>query len=1284
MRVSIVIPTMTYRWVKACIESIIKYTDMNDVEIVVVANGGDFTSGDVHSMFPWPNVKLIWYIGPLGAVPAYNAGIKAATGDYIILMNDDCEVQISDKNYWLDELLKPFADPKMAVTGVFRMRPGLAGDELVFDEARKAYGFILFFCAVIPRRIFDEIGILDDVLECGVDVDFCMKCFDKGYKIAQVPEEELQFGGALAIGTFPFFHQGEGTVHDFYGERWDAILKKDAKILNERYGIKKQKKVSIVIPTMTLELVKKCVESIIKYTNLDDVEIIVVGNGGDFKDGYKEITTDVKISPRPKNILFYEPLGPVKALNEGIKAATGEFVLLLNDDCEIMESEKNAWIEMLLKPFSDPKIACVGQELMITHYDKSDKDINWFSVYFHCAMIRRSVFELTGLLDENIKCSVDIDFCLKLNDLGYSISAVGSKVLPVSHVGRATVSKLYETVDWNKIIDDDNYYIENKYKKDKISITITAYGDRLEEIINCIDSIYANTDMSTVEMVIVGNAVSKRVDDYLRRLQTNYYYFSDALGTSGALNEVLQRATGSIKVILNQDIVILGRDWLKMLLEPFKDPTVGATGPLKCQITGLGYDYIHGFCMAISDTVFKKVGLFDVQFNPGGFEDLDYSVRIQQAGYRLVQVPDTEPKYGAKYGFEGMFPIYHMENHGTWLNDDAYKKNYDYFFSKYKKKQSRNVIIPSWPVAQKLGEITKLQELLQDYEIKKVLEIGTYRGGTAMLWANIVAPEEGHVFCADMRFDWGSFHDHGYANIENKTYRRQVYNDSPYEKFITEIQGDTHDSEFVKNLCAQVGEVDLLFIDGDHSYEGVKQDFENYSALVKNGGYIVFHDILETSYHKQNGCNVSQFWNEIKNKYASYEFIDPKDYPGCPADSMGIGVLKMSEIVGKKDYPWGEKISMLEKPKVTGGNIAERSTSGDVGHQVYDAGMYANRQKVTAYISTKDRYNTTLPMAIVGIASQSYQPDELIIIDDGEQKDLRNVAPYDSIFRMLDEQKIKWKVLFGQKRGQVANHQMMLDATSNDFIWRVDDDNFPEGDVLETLMNKICSDDKIGAVASRSLVPGETVPYNVASSKIGELDSKPNVQWSSFQGFDEVDHLHNTFLFRKNAGRHGYHQGLSPAGHREETMFTYGMKLNGWKLYVCGDVITWHFRQASGGIRSFKDQSMWDSDEQLFQQWMRQQNHNPNEFLAVLDAGLGDHLDFLTLLPEIRNKYPNKSITLGTCFPEAFKNESDVKQISIAEAAERLGNIEGHNIYKWMAENNWKSNIKDAYRKMYL
>jgi predicted O-methyltransferase YrrM len=81
--------------------------------------------------------------------------------------------------------------------------------------------------------------------------------------------------------------------------------------------------------------------------------------------------------------------------------------------------------------------------------------------------------------------------------------------------------------------------------------------------------------------------------------------------------------------------------------------------------------------------------------------------------------------------------------------------------------------------------------------------------------------------------------------------------------------------------------VDFLFIDGDNTYEGVKKDFEMYSLLVRNGGVIAFHDICP--HPPETGCEVSRFWNKVKQRYKYAEIV--KD---CNQKWSGICVLYVS------------------------------------------------------------------------------------------------------------------------------------------------------------------------------------------------------------------------------------------------------------------------------------------------------------------------------------------------------------------------------------------------------
>jgi predicted O-methyltransferase YrrM len=207
------------------------------------------------------------------------------------------------------------------------------------------------------------------------------------------------------------------------------------------------------------------------------------------------------------------------------------------------------------------------------------------------------------------------------------------------------------------------------------------------------------------------------------------------------------------------------------------------------------------------------------------------------------------------------------------------------------------IISPSWPIAQKKYEILGLQELLKNEKLERIVEIGTWNGATALLWAMIVSRyPKGKLYCLDLSFYYGSF----YSALTGKTYDKLMYKDTEYEKYVVELKGDTHDREFINKVRNTITEpVDFMFIDGDHSYEGVKADFINYHGLVKKGGYIAFHDILDTPIHRQNGCYVEQFWEEIKEEknFQFWEFVDNNEYlcygAPNPSRSMGIGVIKI-------------------------------------------------------------------------------------------------------------------------------------------------------------------------------------------------------------------------------------------------------------------------------------------------------------------------------------------------------------------------------------------------------
>jgi len=333
--------------------------------------------------------------------------------------------------------------------------------------------------------------------------------------------------------------------------------------------------------------------------------------------------------------------------------------------------------------------------------------------------------------------------------------------------------------------------------------------------------------------------------------------------------------------------------------------------------------------------------------------------------------------------------------------------------------------------------------------------------------------------------------------------------------------------------------------------------------------------------------------------------------------------------------------------------------------------------RATCGIPTKNRYDT-LVLTLQGLAFQTTKDFDIIIVDDSDEpKDLRDLREYQCVFDLFNRYGINWRVIYGKKLGQHHSHQIVQDEAKTEWIWRIDDDEIPEPDVLERLLYQ--GTDAIGAVGG--LVPQSVylsaLPTDLRWNPIDDL-SIPNIQWFWHPDgqVKNVEHLNSSFVYRKGKAR--YELGLSPAAHREETIFTHEILRTGYKLLVEPRAVTWHFRNGHGGIRSHSDARFWMHDEHIFSQRLKEWGVNGKAVKPiVLDCGRGDHILVRSLLPEIKKKYPK--IVLATCYPDIFEGE---EQISIAEANMRFGNLDRFNVYKFCIDTGWQGELRDAYRRM--
>jgi cephalosporin hydroxylase len=180
--------------------------------------------------------------------------------------------------------------------------------------------------------------------------------------------------------------------------------------------------------------------------------------------------------------------------------------------------------------------------------------------------------------------------------------------------------------------------------------------------------------------------------------------------------------------------------------------------------------------------------------------------------------------------------------------------------------------------SQVMYEITRLLELVERLKPKAVLEIGTAGGGTLFLFTRVADPKT-TIISIDLP---GGPFEGGYPKWKIPLYKSFSKNGQK----IYLIRRDSHDPQTLEGVKRILGgeKVGFLFIDGDHTYEGVKMDFEIYSPLVKKGGIIAFHDIVPGPPEAVGG--VPRFWAEIKHKYRCVELVNDWSQNG-----YGIGVI---------------------------------------------------------------------------------------------------------------------------------------------------------------------------------------------------------------------------------------------------------------------------------------------------------------------------------------------------------------------------------------------------------
>lgn len=195
-------------------------------------------------------------------------------------------------------------------------------------------------------------------------------------------------------------------------------------------------------------------------------------------------------------------------------------------------------------------------------------------------------------------------------------------------------------------------------------------------------------------------------------------------------------------------------------------------------------------------------------------------------------------------------------------------------------------------LSQVRSEIVEFAKVLKEFAPRTSVEIGTNYGGTLFLLFGI-SPPDAEIISVDL--PKGPFGG-GYPARKIPLFKRFPQ----YHQKLHLLRGNSHSTEMLGRIRKILGGrlLDYLFIDADHTYSGVKNDFAMYSPLVRSGGIVAFHDIV--AHRQDTSSEVHLFWGEVKGRYRHLEFVEgvkngalPLAVARSPMDSSGIGVLFM-------------------------------------------------------------------------------------------------------------------------------------------------------------------------------------------------------------------------------------------------------------------------------------------------------------------------------------------------------------------------------------------------------
>lgn len=490
---SVVIPVYNVadRMLRECIDSVLGQTYKN-FEIILVDDAS--TQKSVRKVLEEyegrPGITIIYRQKNGHISRTTNDGIHAAKGEFVALC--DCD-DLYAPNALYEIAKKLNEDPtfdyiysdedKINESGKERSNPFFKP-----DWSPETFMSFMYTChlSVFRRTVLEEVSGLRVGFEGSQDYDLVLRVMEKTNRIGHVPKILYHWrmrteSTANQLAAKPYAleaaEKAKKEALERRGQKGEITLIPSISQYRVTYIPQGNPMVSIIIPSKdNTEMLFRCVDGIVKYTDYKNYEVIVVDNGSKEENKIKieRFVSRYQDSGELKIKYRYQPMdfNFSKMCNIGAAEAKGEFLLFLNDDIEVSESvEQHAyftsqarqWISILLGQAQISYTGAVscklyypggiriqhagvvnltigpahclygGSDIFNYYYGRNLLDYNFCSVTGACLMIDRKKFEEAGRFDEELSVAYnDVSLCFRLVELGY-FNVVRNDVALIHH-----------------------------------------------------------------------------------------------------------------------------------------------------------------------------------------------------------------------------------------------------------------------------------------------------------------------------------------------------------------------------------------------------------------------------------------------------------------------------------------------------------------------------------------------------------------------------------------------------------------------------------------------------------------------------------------------------------------------------------------------------------------------------------------------------------------------------------------------------------------------------------